>query len=87
MRKPTGGKVSVPNGTTGAHYMYFTVDTMDIMDTISDIQWYYIVMDTAIIHVPALINLLIEKRGYVPVYLPPYSLELNLIDDKTAGIY
>ncbi|KAG1471174.1 hypothetical protein G6F56_002274 [Rhizopus delemar] len=41
----------------------------------------HIVMDNAHIHVPALIDPLIEKRGYVPVYLPPYSPELNPIED------
>ncbi|KAG1349169.1 hypothetical protein G6F62_003658 [Rhizopus arrhizus] len=83
-RKAPGDKMSVPNGTTGAHYMHFIVDTMDIMDTFPDMQGYHIVMDNAPIHVPALIDPLIEKRGYVPVYLPSYSSELNPIEDFWA---
>ncbi|KAG0734083.1 hypothetical protein G6F35_012903 [Rhizopus arrhizus] len=85
-RKAPGDKVSVPNGTTGAHYMHFIVDTMDIMDTFPDMQGYHIAMDNAPIHVLALIDPLIEKRGYVPVYLPPYSPELNPIEDFWAII-
>jgi hypothetical protein len=83
-RKAPSDQVSVPNGTTGAHYMHFIVDTMDIMDAFSDMKGYHIVMDNARIHVPALIDPLIEKRGYVPVYLPPYSPELNPIEDFWA---
>ncbi|CAO3653330.1 unnamed protein product [Mucor hiemalis] len=79
-RKAPGDKVSVPNGTTGAHYTYFIVGTMDIMGTFPDMQGYRIFMDNAPTYVPALI----EKRGYVPVYLPPYSPELNPIEDFWA---
>jgi transposase len=82
--KALGDKVSVPSGTTGSHYMHFIVDTMDIMDTFPDMQRYHIVMDNAPIHVPAMIDPLIEKHGYVPVYLPPYSPELNPIEDFWA---
>ncbi|KAG1271456.1 hypothetical protein G6F63_011797 [Rhizopus arrhizus] len=64
--------------------MRFIVDTMDIMDTFPDMQGYHIVMDNAPIHVPAMIDPLIEKSSYVPVYLPPYSPELNPIEDFWA---
>ncbi|KAG1527119.1 hypothetical protein G6F51_014307 [Rhizopus arrhizus] len=57
---------------------------MDIMDTFPDMQGYHIVMDNAPIHVPAMIDPLIEKRSYIPVYLPPYSPELNPIEDFWA---
>lgn len=40
----------------------------------------HIVMDNAPIHIPNLINPIIKKRGYIPVYLPPYSPELNPIE-------
>lgn len=53
---------------------------MDIMDTFSDMQGCHIIMDNAPVHVPDLINPIIEKRGYIPVYLPPYSPELNPIE-------
>ncbi|KAG2210093.1 hypothetical protein INT45_013875 [Circinella minor] len=80
-RKAPSDKLSTPKGTTGAHYMHFIIDTMDIMDTFPEMQGFHIVMDNAPIHVPSMINPLIEKRGYIPVYLPPYSPELNPIED------
>ena len=83
-RKAPGNKLSSPTGITGSHYMHFIVDTMDIMDTFPDMKGFYIVMDNALIHVPAVINPLIEKRGYIPVYLSPYSPELNPIE--TSGL-
>lgn len=80
-RKAPSDKLSTPKGTTGAHYMHFIIDTMDIMDTFPEMQGFHIVMDNAPIHVPSMINPLIEKRGYIPVYLPSYSPELNPIED------
>ncbi|KAG1419106.1 hypothetical protein G6F57_023698 [Rhizopus arrhizus] len=54
---------------------------MDIMDTFPEMQGFHIVMDNAPIHTPSVIDPLIEKRGYIPVYLPPYSPELNPIEN------
>lgn len=79
-RKAPGDKLSMPNGTTDAPYMYFIIDTMNIMDAFPDMQGFHVVMDNAPIHVPSIISPLIEKRGYVPVYLPPYSSKLNPIE-------
>lgn len=53
----------MPNGTTGAHYMHFITDTMNIMYTFPDMQGFHIVMDNAPIHVPSIINPLMKKRG------------------------
>ncbi|KAG2209301.1 hypothetical protein INT46_003970 [Mucor plumbeus] len=80
-RKAPSDKISMPKGTTGAHYMHFIIDTMDIMDTFPEMQGFHIVMDNAPIHIPSVIGPLIEKRGYIPVYLPPYSPELNPIEN------
>ncbi|KAG1450377.1 hypothetical protein G6F56_008368 [Rhizopus delemar] len=80
-RKAPSDKISMPKGTTGAHYMHFIIDTMDIMDTFPKMQGFHIVMDNAPIHIPSVIDPLIEKRGYIPVYLPPYSPELNPIEN------
>lgn len=41
-------------------------------------------MDNAPIHVPDSIDPIIDKRGYEPVYLPPYSPELNPIEQLWA---
>lgn len=42
---------------------------------------FYIVMDNAPIHIPQDITNLIETRDYRAIYLPPYSPELNTIED------
>lgn len=47
---------------------------------------YFIVMDNAPIHAPDMIDPVIEKRGCTPVYLPPYSPELNPIEQFWAII-
>ncbi|KAI8971705.1 hypothetical protein BDF20DRAFT_825227 [Mycotypha africana] len=48
-RKAPGDRVSVPDGTTGAHYTHFIVGTMDIMGTFPDMQGHRIVMDNALV--------------------------------------
>lgn len=53
---------------------------MDIMDDFPEMKDYFIVMDNAPIHVPQIIDPVIISRGYTPVYLPPYSPELNPIE-------
>lgn len=79
-RKAPEGQLSVPKGTTGEHYLQFISDTMDIMDEFSEMKGYFIIMDNAPIHVPEIIDPIIMQRGYTPVYLPPYSPELNPIE-------
>ncbi|KAI8884478.1 hypothetical protein K501DRAFT_161332, partial [Backusella circina FSU 941] len=71
-RKAPQDRLSVPNGTTGDHYLQFFNDTMDIMDEFPEIKDYFIVMDNAPIHVPQIVDPVIISRGYTPVYLPPY---------------
>ncbi|KAG2226244.1 hypothetical protein INT45_005916 [Circinella minor] len=79
-RKAPEGQMSVPKGTIGEHYLQFISDTMDIMDEFSEMKGYFIIMDNAPIHVPEIIDPIIMQRGYTPVYLPPYSPELNPIE-------
>lgn len=83
-RKTPEDRLSVPKGTTGGHYLQFLNDTMDIMDEFSEMKGYFIVMDNAPIHIPEIIDPVIIKRGYNPVYLPPYSPELNPIEQFWA---
>ncbi|KAG2191411.1 hypothetical protein INT47_012674 [Mucor saturninus] len=83
-RKAPEDKLSVPKGTTGGHYLQFLNDTMDIMDEFPEMKGYFIIMDNAPIHVPGVIDPVIVKRGYTPVYLPPYSPELNPIEQFWA---
>ncbi len=50
---------------------------MDIMDEFPEMKGFFIVMGSAPIHVPAMIDPVIVSRGYKPLYLPHYLLELN----------
>ncbi|EIE86178.1 hypothetical protein G6F46_010706 [Rhizopus delemar] len=79
-RKAPGNCLTLHKGTTGSHFMQFVVDTMDIMDPFPEMKGYHIVMDNAPIHVHDIIDPIISRRGYIPVYLPPYLPELNPIE-------
>ncbi|KAG1372799.1 hypothetical protein G6F61_010727 [Rhizopus arrhizus] len=85
-RKAPEDQLSVPKGTTGEHYLQFINDTMDIMDEFPEMKGYFIIMDNAPIHVPEMIGPIIMKQGYTPVYLPPYSPELNPIEQFWAVV-
>ncbi|GAA5805020.1 hypothetical protein HPULCUR_010533 [Helicostylum pulchrum] len=73
-------RLSVPKDTTGGHYLRFLNDTMDIMDEFPEMRGCFIVMDNTPIHIPKVVDPIIINRGYTPVYLPPYSPELNTIE-------
>jgi transposase len=79
-RKAPEDQLSVPKGTTGEHYLQFISDTMDIMDEFPEMKGHFIIMDNAPIHVPEMIDSIIMQRGYTGVYPPPYSPELNPIE-------
>ena len=80
-RKATDAAVkAIPKGTTTGHYVQFISDTMDIMDEYDYMKGFHLVMDNAPIHGKAVVDPIIIKRGYIPVYLPPYSPELNPIE-------
>lgn len=85
-RKAPEERLIVPKGTTGEHYLQLISDTMEIMDEFSEMKGYFIVMDNAPIHALDMIDPVIEKRGCTPVYLPPYSPELNPIEQFWAII-
>jgi transposase len=42
---------------------------------------YFLVMDNAPIHCLAKVRDLVETKGYICLYLPPYSPFLNLIEE------
>ena len=54
--------------------------TLDVMDKHELFKERYLVMDNAPIHKHTDIKSYIESRGYGCVYLPPYSPELNPIE-------
>lgn len=53
---------------------------MDVMDRHEEFKGHYFVMDNAPIHKHKDIKLYVESRGYDYVHLPPYSPELNPIE-------
>ncbi|CAO3615524.1 unnamed protein product [Mucor hiemalis] len=71
---------TIPKGTTTGHYVQFISDTLNIMDEFPNMKGFHIVMDNAPIHPPQIVDPITIERGYIPVYLPPYSPELNPIE-------
>ncbi|KAG2207889.1 hypothetical protein INT47_010873 [Mucor saturninus] len=80
-RKTVGGsKMQKSIGTVTGHYFNFIASTIDVMDRHEEFKGHYIIMDNAPIHTSDNIRKFIESRGYGCVYLPPYSPELNPIE-------
>lgn len=71
----------ITKGTVTGYYMKLISKTLDEMDRFPEIRNFYIVMGNAPIHTSQDITNLIETRGYRAIYLPPYSPELNTIED------
>jgi transposase len=69
-----------PKGTVTGHYMRFIHKTMIEMDKFPAMKGFYIIMDNAPIHTSNEIEKMIISRGYRCIYLPPYSPELNPIE-------
>ncbi|KAG1332939.1 hypothetical protein G6F62_007005 [Rhizopus arrhizus] len=87
-RKLGNGKTqkSKPKGTTTDHYLRFLSDTFDILDDYEYMQCSYIIMGNAPIHKRANIQEMIANREYKCVYLPPYSPELNPIEQFWSAV-
>jgi hypothetical protein len=58
---------------------------MDIMDEFPEMWGFHIIMDNASIHVPNIIDPVIIRRGYIPVYLPPPLTRPSLILLNNSG--
>ncbi|KAG1375973.1 hypothetical protein G6F60_008482 [Rhizopus arrhizus] len=67
-------------GTVTGHYLTFLKVTLDEMDKYPEMKGHYLVMDNAPIHSSPDTGKYIHSRGYQYVYLPPYSPELNPIE-------
>jgi hypothetical protein len=84
-RKNTPATEKKTTGTTAGHYMRFISKMLNEMDKFSEMENFYIIMDNASIHKPEDdIDGIIERRGYRSVRLPPYSPELNPIEQFWA---
>ncbi|KAG1001503.1 hypothetical protein G6F57_014867 [Rhizopus arrhizus] len=79
-RKRGEGVGYVSKGTVTGHYISFLKATMDEMDRYPHMKGHYLVMDNAPIHTLVDIAKYVESRGHRCVYLPPYSPELNPIE-------
>ncbi|KAG2191662.1 hypothetical protein INT47_008600 [Mucor saturninus] len=67
-------------GTVTGHYFNFIASTLNVLDQHEQFKGFYIVMDNVPIHKNVDIERYIVNRGYGCVYLPPYSPELNPIE-------
>ncbi|EIE78924.1 hypothetical protein RO3G_03629 [Rhizopus delemar RA 99-880] len=74
-------------GTVTGHYFNFIVSTLDVLDRHEHLKGCYLVMDNAPIHNSVQIERLVVCRGYGCVYLPPYSPELNSIEQFWSVIF
>ncbi|KAG1054711.1 hypothetical protein G6F43_003288 [Rhizopus delemar] len=76
----TVDKITSKRGTVIGHYFNFLSSTMDVLDKHKMFKDNYIVMDNSPIHQHEDIRKHVENRGYRCIYLPPYSPELNQIE-------
>ncbi|KAG0827301.1 hypothetical protein G6F29_009202 [Rhizopus arrhizus] len=74
----------VVKGTTTVHFVKFMNELLDIMDMDESLMGSYLVMDNCTIHKSHPMIRKIESRGYRVMYLPPYSPELNPIEQFWA---
>lgn len=79
-RKLAGGAKKLTKGTNTNHYVNFVNDILKEMDKFPEMKGYFLIMDNAPIHTNKIIRSIIEERGYRCLYLPPYSPELNPIE-------
>ncbi|OAD67915.1 hypothetical protein PHYBLDRAFT_151000 [Phycomyces blakesleeanus NRRL 1555(-)] len=73
-------RIDLAGETVTGHYFDFVAATLDVLDKHEQFKRHYIIMDNAPIHTHLDIKKYIEGRSYGCVYLPPYFLELNPIE-------
>lgn len=70
----------ISKGTTTLHFIKFINELLDIMDLDVNLKGSYLVLDYSTIHKSHPMRRKIESRGYKIMFLPPYSPELNPIE-------
>lgn len=70
----------ISKGTTTLHFIKFINELLDIMDLDPNLKGNYLVLDNCTIHKSHPMRRKIESRGYKIMFLPPYSPELNPIE-------
>ena len=70
----------LPKGTTAYHIVKFMDAVMDTLDK-HDKKGMFIVLDNCRIHHSQFVTDVITRRGYKPLFMPPYSPFLNPIEE------
>jgi len=78
-------KKPLKKGTTAYHIVKFLEAIMDTIDKHGK-KGFFIVMDNCRIHHSAFVVDAINKRGYKPLFMPPYSPFLNPIEECWSKI-
>ncbi|KAG1135061.1 hypothetical protein G6F37_007927 [Rhizopus arrhizus] len=79
-RKLAGGRKLQAKDTVTNHYVNFIKDVLAEMDKFPEMKGQYLIMDNAPIHTGKISSEMIKEHGYKYIYLPPYSPELNSIE-------
>lgn len=74
----------IARGTTTAHFVKFMNELFDVINLDESLKGSYLVMDNCSIHKSKPMIRKIESRGHKTMYLPPYSPELNPIEQFWA---
>ncbi|KAG0754563.1 hypothetical protein G6F57_006105 [Rhizopus arrhizus] len=83
-KNPEASNEEVLKGTTVGYYMQFIQETLNILDKYDQMRGFYFIRDNAPIH-KQIEDILNERNGvYKCIFLPPYSPELNTIEQFWA---
>jgi transposase len=85
-RKASAPKKKPATGIKTGHFLKFISKVLDNMDKIPNMKGFYIVMNNCSIHTGDEVIELITSRGYNYEFLPPYSPELNPIEQFWAKV-
>lgn len=80
-----GKSKPLPKGTTAYHIVKFMEAVMDVLDKHNK-KGVFIVLDNCRIHHSQFVVEAINKRGYRPLFMPPYSPFLNPIEECWSKI-
>ncbi|CAN3354855.1 Tc1/mariner-like transposase, DDE-like motif [Diutina catenulata] len=71
-------------GTTAVHFFEFITKVLDVLDSDPNRTFKVLVMDNVSFHKGKIIGDYIKKRGYNALFIPPYSPDLNPIENYWA---
>lgn len=76
----TGEILETSKGTTNAHFRFFITELLKVLNGYPELKGSHLVMDNASIHKDPSVERIIKSQGYVCLYLPAYSPDLNPIE-------